>query len=204
MWAGGLLDAGNVADAEEIFRKAASMAKLENDQEAWQGAQLGTAAILLRSATYGKQLFDAMNVLEDLAAHPVTSEIAASAWMLIGHVWQAEREKVKAVDAYQHAFATATKPSAIADAARRFLDELGSEPESEVLANVAAGNVPARLRPDPRRHSRRVSVDVRLTRRSVEPRAAEDQRGSAGPEGDRAGDERVLPEVKVARHSRSQ
>src|SRR5216684_1926885 len=141
MWAGGLLDGGNVADAAQIFRKAESMAKLENDHEALQGAQLGTAAILLRSARYGKELFEAMNVLEDLAAHPVTPEIATSAWMLIGHVWRAEREGGKAIDAYQHAFAMATKPSSLADAARRFLDELGSEPESEVRADVAAGNV---------------------------------------------------------------
>jgi len=141
MWAGGLLDAGNVADATQIFRKASLMAKLENDQEAFQGAQLGAAAILLRSARDDKQLMVVMNVLEDVASHPVTTEMAASAWMLIGHVYRVEREKVKAVDAYQHAFATATKPSATADAARRLLDELGSEPESEVRADVAAGNV---------------------------------------------------------------
>jgi hypothetical protein len=141
MWAGGLLDAGNVADATQIFRKASLMAKLENDQEAFQGAQLGAAAILLRSARDDKQLMVVMNVLEDVASHPVTPEMAASAWMLIGHVYRVEREKVKAVDAYQHAFAMATKPSATADAARRLLDELGSEPESEVRADVAAGNV---------------------------------------------------------------
>ena len=78
MWAGGLLDAGNVADATQIFRKASLMAKLENDQEAFQGAQLGAAAILLRSARDGNQLLVVMNVLEDVASHPVTPEMAAS------------------------------------------------------------------------------------------------------------------------------
>src|SRR4029077_15162569 len=44
-------------------------------------------------------------------------------------------------DAFQRAFNLAPKPSSLAEAARRHLDALGSEPLLEVQAGVAAGNV---------------------------------------------------------------
>jgi Ca-activated chloride channel family protein len=138
IWAGGLLDAGLVDDALRIFKQGAAMAKRENDPIAAQGAQLGMAAINLRRQT---SIWQAVGVLEELTAHPETKDIEASAWVLLGHIHRERRELKAAIDAYQHAFAAAPKPSSIAEAARRHLDILGSEPESEVRADVAAGNV---------------------------------------------------------------
>ncbi len=137
-WAGGLLDGGDVEDAEEVFGKAAAMAKRDNDPEALQGAQLSLAAISLhRRAWIKRTLYD----LQQIVAHPATREIEASAWMVLGHAHRGLREEKEAITAYQHAFELAQKPSPFAETARRFLDALGSEPESEVRADVAAGNV---------------------------------------------------------------
>lgn len=138
IWGGGLLDAGLVDDATRIFKQGASMAKREKDPIAAQGAQLGMAAINLQQRT---TTWQAIKVLEDLVAHPQTKDIEASAWILLGHVRREQRDIKAAIDAYQRAFAAAPKPSSIAEAARRHLDTLGSEPESEVRADVAAGNV---------------------------------------------------------------
>ena len=138
MWAGGLLDAGSIEAAGQVFRKALVMAKSENDPAALQGAELGMAAIGLRSMA---TISSAINTLETLAAHPETKEIEASAWMLLGHVYRERHDTKRAIDAYQRSFAAAPKPSSLAEAARRNLDTLGSEPEAEVRADVAAGNV---------------------------------------------------------------
>lgn len=137
-WAGGLLDAGYVDDAKQVFEKAASMAKQDKDPESLQGAQLGLAAIdLQRPSTLTRGII----TLEDLAAHPANNEIGAGAWMLMGQIYRVRRQTAKAIDAFQHAFNLAPKPSSLAEAARRHLDALGSEPLLEVQAGVAAGNV---------------------------------------------------------------
>ena len=137
-WAGGLLDAGYVQEAKEIFEKAVSMAKRDKDLEGLQGAQLGLAAIDLHQTT---TVTRAVIVLEDLAAHPANNELGAGAWMLLGQIYRVRRQTAKAIDAFQRAFNLAPKPSSLAEAARRHLDALGSEPQSEVQADVAAGNV---------------------------------------------------------------
>src|SRR5205085_5651402 len=84
-WANGLLDSGFLDDATNIFNNAIETAKRDNDQESWQAARLGLAgANMRRIDTIGKAVDD----LEDLAAHPVTPEIAAGAWLLLGHVYR--------------------------------------------------------------------------------------------------------------------
>jgi Ca-activated chloride channel homolog len=137
-WAGGLLDAGYVDEAREIFEKAASAAKRGHDPENLQSAQLGLAAIdLRRPLTITRGII----VLEDLAAHPANHEIGSGAWMILGQIYRMRSQTAKAIDAFQHSFDLAPKPSSLAESARRHLDALGSEPQSEVQADVAAGNV---------------------------------------------------------------
>ena len=137
--AGGLLDAGAAENAGDLFRQAYSAAKLENDTETMQWAQLGSAALDAQAAEKAPR---AVHVLEEIAAHPANSEIASSAWMLLGHIHRGRRlETREAIAAYQKSFAAAPKPSLLAEAARRHLETLGSEPESEVRAGLAAGNV---------------------------------------------------------------
>ena len=138
LWAGGLLDAGAAETAGGIFRQAYSLAKQDNDVETMQSAQVGIAALDLQHLD---TLPQAVTILEEITVHPATSEIASRAWMLLGHVHRLKREGQQAVAAYQKSFAAAPKPSPLAEAARRHLETLGSEPESELRAEMVAGNV---------------------------------------------------------------
>ncbi|MGA8808860.1 MAG: hypothetical protein WB973_13370, partial [Thermoanaerobaculia bacterium] len=137
-WGGGLLDAGAAESARGAFEQAESVAKRDDDVASMQNAQLGIAALDMQEI--GTRL-RAMTVLERIVAHPATSEIASRAWMLLAFKHRVSRETPQAIKAYQKAFEAAPKPSALADAARRHLETLGSEPESLLLTDVAAGNV---------------------------------------------------------------
>ncbi|HXH91755.1 MAG TPA: VWA domain-containing protein, partial [Thermoanaerobaculia bacterium] len=132
--AGALLDAGAVTAAKDAFQLGYATAQKSNDIETMQRAQIGLAAIDLPSQK-------AVRSLEEITEHPVTNEIAARAWMLLAHTYRQNRATKQAIDAYQKSFALAPKPSMLAEAARRHLETLGSEPVSETLAGVAAGNV---------------------------------------------------------------
>ena len=140
LFAGGLLDAGAREAAAEAFRQAYSVAKGDNDAGSMQSAQLGLAAIDLQSR-HPNVISHAAKTLEEIAAHPATTEIASRAWMMLAYVFSERRDEQKAVAAYQKSFAAAPKPSPLAEAARRHLETLGSEPESELRADVVAGNV---------------------------------------------------------------
>jgi VWFA-related protein len=137
-WGNGLLDAGFIDDATSVFKGAIETAKHDNDTEASQGARLGLASANVRGTNTIDQAF---HDLQDLAAHGVTTEIQSSAWLLLGYIYRERQDAKRAIDAYQHSFAAAPKPSSLAEAARRHLDALGSEPETEVRADVAAGNI---------------------------------------------------------------
>lgn len=137
-YAGGLLDAGAGDAATGVFLEAYALAKEDNDIPTMQNAQLGTAALDMQHPNTWLQ---AANVLEGIAAHPATSEIASRAWLLLAFVHRERRDLKEAVADYQKAFAAAPKPSVLAEAARRHLETLGSEPESEMRAGVVAGNV---------------------------------------------------------------
>jgi len=137
-WAGGLLDAGAAGSARGAFEQAESIAKRDNDVASMQNAQLGIAALYLQEVGTRRQ---AVAMLDRIVARPATSEIASRAWMLLAYKHRSSREVPRAIEAYQKAFEFAPKPSALADAARRHLETLGSEPESLLLPDVAAGNV---------------------------------------------------------------
>jgi VWFA-related protein len=137
LWAGGLLDAGAAEAAAGAFQQAYAVAKRDNQIDMMQSAQLGIAALHLRN----NLALEGVTTLEEIIAQPASNQIASQAWMLLGHVRREQRSAKQAVAAYQKAYALAPKPSFLADAARRHLETLGSEPESEVRADVAAGNV---------------------------------------------------------------
>jgi VWFA-related protein len=137
-WAGGLLDAGALDDAADVFRQAATVAKRDNDAVSLQSAQLGSAALDLRHEV---QALKARFTLEAIAAKPATPDIGARAWMLLAHEHRRNSEEKAAIDAYQRSYDLAPKPSPLAEAARRHLETLGSAPKSDVSAMVTAGNV---------------------------------------------------------------
>jgi VWFA-related protein len=137
-WAGGLLDAGAADSARGAFEQAESVAANAGDQASVQNARIGFAALDVQDIGRRRS---ALAILEDIAAHPVTNEIASRAWMLLAVARSVTGDRRRAEEAYQKAFAFAPKPSALAEAARRHLETLGSEPESLVRAEVAAGNV---------------------------------------------------------------
>jgi Ca-activated chloride channel family protein len=132
--AGALLDAGATTAASNAFQLGYKTAKESNDTETMQSAQIGLAAIELPAPK-------AVRSLEEITKHPATNEIGARAWMLLAHTYRQNRATKQAIDAYQKAFALASKPSMLAEAARRHLETLGSEPEAEVRAGVAANSV---------------------------------------------------------------
>jgi Ca-activated chloride channel homolog len=140
LWADGLLDANAPEAAAAAFRQAYEVAQRDSDADSMQNAQLGIAALDLQSQ-HPNTLSQATKILEEIAAHPATTEIASRAWMMLAYVHSERREEKQAIDAYQKSFVAAPKPSALAEAARRHLETLGSEPESELRADVVAGNV---------------------------------------------------------------
>jgi VWFA-related protein len=137
-WAGGLLDAGAADSARGAFELAESVAARDGDVASKQNARLGIAALDVQRSETRQNAFAG---LEDIAAHPANTEIASRAWMLLAFAHSIVQDTPQAIAAYQKAFEFAPKPSALADAARLHLETLGSEPESLLLADVAAGNV---------------------------------------------------------------
>jgi len=137
-WAGGLLDAGAAAEARAAFALAESVAIRDGDAATIQAVHLGLAALDLQVP---RARVTAVNMLQEIVAHPVTAEMASRAWMLLAldrRIWNDARGTI---DAYQKAYEAAPKPSALAESARRHLETLGAEPPSVLLAEVAAGNV---------------------------------------------------------------
>ena len=79
-WAGGLLDAGAAEEARAAFVLTESVAQRDSDAAMIQNAQLGIAALDMQDV---KLHVHAMNVLQEIVAHPVTTEIASRAWLLL-------------------------------------------------------------------------------------------------------------------------
>src|SRR5204862_2621904 len=84
---------------------------------------------------------DAVKILRRVVEQPARPNLGASAWLLLGHYRRELDDRKGAVEAYQNAWRLAAKPSPFADSARRFLEMMGSEPESDLRAVTAAGAV---------------------------------------------------------------
>src|SRR4051794_15412129 len=97
-WAGGLLDAGAADSARGAFEQAESVAENAGDQASMQNARIGYAALDVQDI--GKRR-SAVAILEDIAAHPVTDEIASRAWMLLALGRSVTGDRRRAEEAYQ-------------------------------------------------------------------------------------------------------
>jgi len=73
-WAGGLLDVGAIAEARGAFLLAESVAERDGDAATMQGSQIGIAALDLQQPRMRVQ---AVNILREIVAHPVTAEMAS-------------------------------------------------------------------------------------------------------------------------------
>jgi Ca-activated chloride channel homolog len=133
----GLLYAGVLDTPEELLTKALALARADHNEVIVQDAAIGLASI---AANDGDTDY-AVELLNEIVAKPVNGEIGARAWVVLGHQRKIAGDKPGAVDAYQNAWRQAAKPSPLADAARRYLEMIGSAPESDVQAAVAAGGV---------------------------------------------------------------
>jgi VWFA-related protein len=133
----GLLQAGVPGNQKQLLTRARDLAIENRDQAVAQNAELDLATI---AADEG-YLRDAVKILRRVAEQPARPSLGASAWLLLGHYRRELDDRKGAVEAYQNAWRLAAKPSPIADSARRFLEMMGSEPESDLRAVVAAGAV---------------------------------------------------------------
>ena len=133
----GLLYAGDARNSEDVLGKALALARSDHDEVIVQEAAISIASIAGNDGDtdYADEL------LKEILAKPANNDIAARAWMLLGHQRKLVEDKRGAIDAYQKAWRLAAKPSPLADAARRYLEMIGSAPESDVQAAVAAGGV---------------------------------------------------------------
>lgn len=127
----GLLYAGVSRTPKDLLTKAVALARADGDEVIAQAAEITLASI----AGYD------VDLLNKIIAKPAKTELAVHAWIILGHERRSASDKRGAIAAYQNAWRLAQKPSPLADSARRFLEMIGSAPESDVRAAVAAGGV---------------------------------------------------------------
>ncbi|HEV2719534.1 MAG TPA: Ig-like domain-containing protein, partial [Thermoanaerobaculia bacterium] len=132
----GLSRSGELLPARAAFKLALEHVRKQPDALTEQRARLGIAGIDVDR--YGLA-DDALRELRNIAFHPLAKDTGISAFLLLGHHYKARRQTGSAIDAYQHAWSLAPKPSPVADEARRYLEMLGATPASDVAA--ATGEV---------------------------------------------------------------
>ena len=119
--------------AMRAFEEARQIARESHDDVSLQHAQLGIASAHLSEGKVDL----ARPLLEELTRKPASPEVEASAWLLLGHTHRDRKRTAQAIDAYQHAWRAAPKETPLAEAARRFLEMLGSEPAGSSRASSA-------------------------------------------------------------------
>jgi len=134
----GLLRSGELLPARAAFELVLEHTRKQPDALTEQRARLGIASIDVDR--YGRT-DDAQRELRDIASHPLAKDTGISAFLLLGHRYKLEHRTGAAIDAYQHAWSLAPKPSPAADEARRYLEMLGATPASDVVAAAATGEV---------------------------------------------------------------
>lgn len=133
----GLLYAGIARAAKGLLTEAVALARADGDEVIAQEAEISLASV----AAYEQNASYDIKLLNRIVTKPASADLAVRAWVLLGHEWRVRSDKRRAIEAYQNAWRLAVKPSPLADAARRFLEMIGSAPESDVRATVAAGGV---------------------------------------------------------------
>jgi len=137
----GLSNAGLRKQARATFELAENLARREGDAIDQQRAQLGLAALDVDEEGH----FGAgVKRISQIAKEPLTPEVGANAWLLLGDIRSAERGDPKhAVEAYAEAYRLAPADSWAADAARRSLERMGVAPDQGTTA--PAGGEPVHL-----------------------------------------------------------
>jgi VWFA-related protein len=130
-----LLNAGGMP--KQDYAEAEKLAREAHDDALAQAAKIGlaTVASLESNSTVAIRLF------REILARPARPVIGARAALLLGHELKMRGFRSEAIDAYQKSWQMAPKDSELANAARRFLEMMGSAPQSDVKAVVAAGDV---------------------------------------------------------------
>ena len=121
----------------DLFQQVLTRARAERNEVFAQDAEIGLATV----TAYSRRTYDAMRMLKRVADKPATPELGARAWILLGHERKSARDTRGAVEAYQNAYRLTPPPSLFAEEARRYLEMIGSAPQADVSAAVAAGAV---------------------------------------------------------------
>lgn len=137
----GLTNAGIREKARTAFEFAEDVSRREGDALLQQRAQLGIAALDVDDV----QRFNAgLKRITSIAKEPLTPEIGANAWLLLGDVRSSQRGDPKGVlEAFTEAYRLAPPGSQLAEAARRSLDRMGAAPDQGKAA--PAGGEPVHL-----------------------------------------------------------
>ncbi len=133
--ANALLYAGH--NPSDLFKEAERQARAEHNDVFLQEAEIGEATIAGRE---GRRRVSAA-MFKKVADRPATPDLGARAWIHYGHERKDANDRKGAIEAYQNAYRLVPPASPHAEAARRFLEMIGSEPEAAVRAAVASGAV---------------------------------------------------------------
>lgn len=134
----GLWHSGELLPARAAYAEAEKHAREQHDAVTEQRARLGRASIDVDDR---QRADDALRELDAIAHQPLTTDVGVTAWLRLGHQYKYRHRTGAAIDAYQHAWRLAPKPSLFADEARRYLESLGATPASDVAAAAATGEV---------------------------------------------------------------
>jgi VWFA-related protein len=133
-----LLSSGEVLPARLAFDIAIEHARKEKNALAEQRARLGMISIDLNDSRFARAAYAQLGLITH---DPLAPDVAATAWILLGHDAKKKFQRQQAIDAYQHAWRAAEKPSELADVARNALEMMGVTPASDVAAAAATGEV---------------------------------------------------------------
>jgi Ca-activated chloride channel family protein len=127
----GLAKAGLGKPARTAFEFAGAAAKRTDDAVLMQRADLGIASIDL---AWGLHYSSGLSALKKIAANPLSPDIGANAWLLIGNARKDRKDPNGAIAAYTAAYRLMPPESPIADSARRSLEMMGAAvPETEAM-----------------------------------------------------------------------
>lgn len=136
----GQSNAGMRKEARATFELAQNLAQHEGDAIDRQRAQLGLAVLDVdEEGRFGS----GVKRISIIAKEPLTPEIGANAWLLLGDIRSSDGDPKRALEAYAEAYRLAPAESWAADSARRSLERMGAAPDQGKAA--AAGGEPVHL-----------------------------------------------------------
>jgi VWFA-related protein len=122
----GQSNAGLRKEARATFEIAEDFARHEGDAVDRQRAQLGLAVLDVdEEGRFGS----GVKQISSIAKEPLTPEIGANAWLLLGDIRSSDGDPKRALEAYAEAYRLAPAESWAADSARRSLERMGAAPD---------------------------------------------------------------------------